>query len=150
MKIMAYVIGRLLDEIMERLGVDVLGGAHLVREIFTGTQAPDAGPWTLDAGATHPPRRPQAWGTAHGARRCQAVERGNGDPHAAPGRELRARARSRLAGEGRLHLTEAWRRGTRGQTAEASTSPSCPGRRYAASADRLVSIPSPSVGGLPS
>jgi membrane complex biogenesis BtpA family protein len=58
---MAYVIGRLRDEITVPFGVDVLWdpmstialaaatGAAFVREIFTGTYASDMGPWTPDA-----------------------------------------------------------------------------------------------------
>jgi len=60
---MAYVIGRLRDEITLPFGVNVLWdpkssvalaaatGARFVREIFTGTYASDMGPWTPDAGA---------------------------------------------------------------------------------------------------
>ncbi|MGQ0611993.1 MAG: BtpA/SgcQ family protein [Paracoccaceae bacterium] len=60
---MAYVIGRLRDEIRVPFGVNVLWdpmssvalaaatGARFVREIFTGTYASDMGPWTPDAGA---------------------------------------------------------------------------------------------------
>lgn len=60
---MAYVIGRLRDEITVPFGVNVLWdpmstvalaaatGAAFVREIFTGTYASDMGPWTPDAGA---------------------------------------------------------------------------------------------------
>jgi membrane complex biogenesis BtpA family protein len=59
---MAYVIGRLKDEITVPFGVNVLWdpmssialaaatGATFVREIFTGTYASDMGPWTPDAG----------------------------------------------------------------------------------------------------
>lgn len=59
---MAYVIGRLKDEITVPFGVNVLWdplstvalaaatGAAFVREIFTGTYASDMGPWTPDAG----------------------------------------------------------------------------------------------------
>lgn len=59
---MAYVIGRLRDEIKVPFGVNVLWdpmssialaaatGAAFVREIFTGTYASDMGPWTPDAG----------------------------------------------------------------------------------------------------
>jgi len=59
---MAYVIGRLRDEIRVPFGVNVLWdpmstvalaaatGAAFVREIFTGTYASDMGPWTPDAG----------------------------------------------------------------------------------------------------
>jgi membrane complex biogenesis BtpA family protein len=60
---MAFVIGRLRDEISVPYGVDVLWdpqatlalavatGARFVREIFTGTYASDMGPWAPDAGA---------------------------------------------------------------------------------------------------
>lgn len=60
---MAYVIGRLRDDITVPFGVNVLWGpqstialaaatgAAFVREIFTGTYASDMGPWTPDAGA---------------------------------------------------------------------------------------------------
>jgi uncharacterized protein len=60
---MAYVIGRLRDEITVTYGVDVLWdpkatlalavatGARFVREIFTGTYASDMGVWSPDAGA---------------------------------------------------------------------------------------------------
>jgi hypothetical protein len=60
---MAFVIGRLRDEIRVPFGVNVLWdpmstvalaaatGAAFVREIFTGTYASDMGPWTPDAGA---------------------------------------------------------------------------------------------------
>jgi uncharacterized protein len=60
---MAYVIGRLRDEIRVPFGVNVLWdpsatmalaavtGAAFVREIFTGTYASDMGPWNPDAGA---------------------------------------------------------------------------------------------------
>ncbi len=60
---MAFVIGRLRDEITVPFGVNVLWdpmstmalaaatGAAFVREIFTGTYASDMGPWTPDAGA---------------------------------------------------------------------------------------------------
>jgi len=60
---MAYVIGRLKDEISVPYGVNVLWdprstmalaaatGASFVREIFTGTYASDMGPWSPDAGA---------------------------------------------------------------------------------------------------
>lgn len=60
---MAYVIGRLKEEITVPFGVNVLWdpmstvalaaatGAAFVREIFTGTYASDMGPWTPDAGA---------------------------------------------------------------------------------------------------
>lgn len=60
---MAYVIGRLRDEITVPFGVNVLWdpkssialaaatGADFVREIFTGTYASDMGPWNPDAGA---------------------------------------------------------------------------------------------------
>ena len=60
---MAYVIGRLRDEITVPFGVNVLWdprstmalaavtGARFVREIFTGTYASDMGPWNPDAGA---------------------------------------------------------------------------------------------------
>jgi membrane complex biogenesis BtpA family protein len=60
---MAYVVGRLRDEIRVPFGVNVLWdpmstvalaaatGAAFVREIFTGTYASDMGPWTPDAGA---------------------------------------------------------------------------------------------------
>ena len=59
---MAYVIGRLKDDIDVPFGVNVLWdpqstialaaatGASFVREIFTGTYASDMGPWTPDAG----------------------------------------------------------------------------------------------------
>lgn len=59
---MAFVIGRLRDEITVPFGVNVLWdpessialaaatGAAFVREIFTGTYASDMGPWTPDAG----------------------------------------------------------------------------------------------------
>ncbi len=59
---MAFVIGRLRDEISLPFGVNVLWdpmstialaaatGAHFAREIFTGTYASDMGPWTPDAG----------------------------------------------------------------------------------------------------
>lgn len=59
---MAFVIGRLRDEIRLPFGVNVLWdpmstialavatGAHFAREIFTGTYASDMGPWTPDAG----------------------------------------------------------------------------------------------------
>lgn len=59
---MAYVIGRLRDQITVPFGVNVLWdpmstvalaaatGAAFVREIFTGTYASDMGPWTPDAG----------------------------------------------------------------------------------------------------
>lgn len=59
---MAYVIGRLKEEINLPFGVNVLWdpqstialaaatGASFVREIFTGTYASDMGPWTPDAG----------------------------------------------------------------------------------------------------
>ena len=59
---MAFVIGRLRDEIRVPFGVNVLWdpmstvalaaatGAAFVREIFTGTYASDMGPWTPDAG----------------------------------------------------------------------------------------------------
>jgi len=59
---MAFVIGRLRDEITVPFGVNVLWdptssialaaatGASFVREIFTGTYASDMGPWTPDAG----------------------------------------------------------------------------------------------------
>lgn len=59
---MAYVIGRLREEITVPFGVNVLWdpmstvalaaatGAAFVREIFTGTYASDMGPWTPDAG----------------------------------------------------------------------------------------------------
>jgi membrane complex biogenesis BtpA family protein len=59
---MAYVIGKLRDEISVPFGVNVLWdpmssvalaaatGAAFVREIFTGTYASDMGPWTPDAG----------------------------------------------------------------------------------------------------
>lgn len=60
---MAYVIGRLRDEITVPFGVNVLWdpmatmalaaatGASFAREIFTGTHASDMGMWLLDAGA---------------------------------------------------------------------------------------------------
>jgi membrane complex biogenesis BtpA family protein len=60
---MAYVIGRLRDEITVPFGVNVLWdptstialaaatGARFVREIFTGTYASDMGVWAPDAGA---------------------------------------------------------------------------------------------------
>ncbi len=60
---MAYVIGRVRDEIRVPYGVNVLWdprstialaaatGASFVREIFTGTYASDMGPWNPDAGA---------------------------------------------------------------------------------------------------
>ena len=60
---MAYVIGRLRDEITVPFGVNVLWdpmacfavaaatGATFVREIFTGTYASDMGVWAPDAGA---------------------------------------------------------------------------------------------------
>lgn len=60
---MAYVIGRVRDEIAVPFGVNVLWdprstmalaaatGARFVREIFTGTYASDMGPWNPDAGA---------------------------------------------------------------------------------------------------
>ncbi|MFN3991491.1 MAG: BtpA/SgcQ family protein [Tabrizicola flagellatus] len=60
---MAYVIGRLRDEITVPFGVNVLWdpmssfavaaatGAAFVREIFTGTYASDMGVWAPDAGA---------------------------------------------------------------------------------------------------
>ena len=59
---MAFVIGKLRDEIKVPFGVNVLWdpmssialaaatGASFVREIFTGTYASDMGPWTPDAG----------------------------------------------------------------------------------------------------
>ncbi|WP_306120120.1 MULTISPECIES: BtpA/SgcQ family protein [unclassified Roseitalea] len=59
---MAYVIGRLKDDLTMPFGVNVLWdpmstmalaaatGARFVREIFTGTYASDMGPWTPDAG----------------------------------------------------------------------------------------------------
>jgi len=59
---MAYVIGRLREEITLPFGVNALWdpmssialaaatGASFVREIFTGTYASDMGPWTPDAG----------------------------------------------------------------------------------------------------
>ena len=60
---MAFVIGRLRNEITMPVGVNVLWdptstvalaaatGAAFCREIFTGTYASDMGPWTPDAGA---------------------------------------------------------------------------------------------------
>ncbi len=60
---MAYVIGRLREEIAVPFGVNVLWdplstvalaaatGAQFVREILTGTYASDMGPWTPNAGA---------------------------------------------------------------------------------------------------
>ena len=60
---MAYVIGRLRDDITVPFGVNVLWdpmstialaaatGAAFCREIFTGTYASDMGPWTPNAGA---------------------------------------------------------------------------------------------------
>lgn len=60
---MAYVIGRLRDQITVPFGVNVLWdpqasfavaaatGAQFVREIFTGTYASDMGIWAPDAGA---------------------------------------------------------------------------------------------------
>jgi membrane complex biogenesis BtpA family protein len=60
---MAYVIGRVRDQISVPFGVNVLWdpqstlalaaatGAAFVREIFTGTYASDMGPWAPDAGA---------------------------------------------------------------------------------------------------
>lgn len=60
---MAYVIGRLRDQITVPFGVNVLWdpmasfalaaatGARFVREIFTGTYASDMGVWAPDAGA---------------------------------------------------------------------------------------------------
>ena len=60
---MAYVIGRLRDELSVPFGVNVLWdpratlalavatGARFVREIFTGTYASDMGIWAPDAGA---------------------------------------------------------------------------------------------------
>lgn len=60
---MAYVIGRLREDIAVPFGVNVLWdpmssialaaatGAAFVREIFSGTYASDMGPWTPDAGA---------------------------------------------------------------------------------------------------
>lgn len=60
---MAYVIGRVRDELSLPYGVNVLWdprstmalaaatGARFVREIFTGTYASDMGPWSPDAGA---------------------------------------------------------------------------------------------------
>jgi hypothetical protein len=60
---MAFVIGRLRNEITMPFGVNVLWdptstvalaaatGAAFCREIFTGTYASDMGPWTPDAGA---------------------------------------------------------------------------------------------------
>jgi membrane complex biogenesis BtpA family protein len=60
---LAYVIGRLREEITVPFGVNVLWdpsatmalaaitGARFVREIFTGTYASDMGPWNPDAGA---------------------------------------------------------------------------------------------------
>lgn len=60
---MAFVIGRLREEITVPFGVNVLWdpmstialaaatGAAFVREIFTGTYASDMGPWTPDAGS---------------------------------------------------------------------------------------------------
>ncbi|MBF9040723.1 BtpA/SgcQ family protein [Rhodobacterales bacterium LSUCC0387] len=62
---MAYVIGRLHDEITVPFGVNVLWdpkaslalavatGARFVREIFTGTYASDMGVWAPDAGAAY-------------------------------------------------------------------------------------------------
>ncbi len=62
---MAYVIGRLRDEITVPFGVNVLWdpkaslalaaatGARFVREIFTGTYASDMGVWAPDAGAAY-------------------------------------------------------------------------------------------------
>ena len=59
---MASVIGQLRGEIVVPFGVDLLWdpmssialaaatGADFVREIFTGSYAPDMGPWTPDAG----------------------------------------------------------------------------------------------------
>ncbi|KMW58940.1 putative nucleoside triphosphatase [Candidatus Rhodobacter oscarellae] len=59
---MAYVIGKVRDEISLPYGVNVLWdpmssialaaatGAHFVREIFTGTYASDMGTWSPDAG----------------------------------------------------------------------------------------------------
>jgi membrane complex biogenesis BtpA family protein len=60
---MAYIIGRVRDEVSVPFGVNVLWdprstmalaaatGARFVREIFTGTYASDMGPWNPDAGA---------------------------------------------------------------------------------------------------
>lgn len=60
---MAYVVGRLRDEITVPFGINVLWdpqacfavaaatGARFVREIFTGTYASDMGIWAPDAGA---------------------------------------------------------------------------------------------------
>jgi membrane complex biogenesis BtpA family protein len=60
---MAYVIGRVRDQLTIPFGVNVLWdpsstmalaaatGATFVREIFTGTYASDMGPWNPDAGA---------------------------------------------------------------------------------------------------
>jgi hypothetical protein len=60
---MAYVIGRVRDQLTVPFGVNVLWdprstmalaaatGATFVREIFTGTYASDMGPWNPDAGA---------------------------------------------------------------------------------------------------
>ncbi len=61
---MAYVIGRLRQEIQKPFGVNVLWdpkssvalatatGASFMREILTGTYASDMGPWTPNAGET--------------------------------------------------------------------------------------------------
>ncbi len=62
---LAYVIGRLQDEIAVPFGVNLLWdplssiglaaatGADFVREIFTGSYASDMGPWAPDAGKGH-------------------------------------------------------------------------------------------------
>ena len=79
---MAYVIGRLRDEIRVPFGVNVLWdpsatlalaaatGAAFVREIFTGTYASDMGPWSYRRR-----RRPALWPPAGRGRGREALQR---------------------------------------------------------------------------
>ena len=99
---MAYVIGRLRDEITVPFGVNVLWdpratlalaaatGARFVREIFTGTYASDMGLWAPDAGSGDA-LRPAASGRATS---CKLYNVSAEFAHSLDGRSLPDRARS--------------------------------------------------------
>jgi membrane complex biogenesis BtpA family protein len=98
---MAYVIGRLRDEITVTFGVDVLWdpkaslalaiatGARFVREIFTGTYASDMGFWSPDAGGA------ARYGRSIGAGKVIKLYNVSAEfAHSLDGRSLADRARS--------------------------------------------------------
>ena len=95
---MAYVIGRLRDQINLPFGVNVLWdpmatmalaaatGARFVREIFTGTYASDMGVWAPDAGAALRYQQRLAAGNVATLYNVSAEFAGSLDPRSLPDR----------------------------------------------------------------